>query len=64
MPSILGHQVKGAQRSFELSMTHPGDYSFDNLVAKEAKGCMRIRGPVAQRLRNVSEGETVNLKVT
>ena len=27
-----------------------GNYSFDNLVAKDVEECMRIRGPVAQRV--------------
>ncbi|MGH3998499.1 MAG: SMI1/KNR4 family protein, partial [Pseudonocardiaceae bacterium] len=38
-----------------------GDYSFDNVVAKDAVDCMRIRGPVAQQLRRQSKGVTVRL---
>ncbi|WP_236787917.1 hypothetical protein [Amycolatopsis sp. GM8] len=38
-----------------------GTYDFDNIVAKPAAECMRIRGPLAQQLHQLPDGVQVNL---
>ncbi|WP_210971674.1 SMI1/KNR4 family protein [Saccharopolyspora endophytica] len=38
-----------------------GSYDFANLTAKDAAKCMRIRGPFAQRIHELSQGSVVTL---
>lgn len=38
-----------------------GSYEDDNLVAKDAVTCMRIRGPIAQHLHNAPNGSRIRL---
>jgi hypothetical protein len=38
-----------------------GPYDFDNIVAKPADECMRIRGPLAQQLHDLPDGAQVRL---
>ncbi|WP_186382910.1 SMI1/KNR4 family protein, partial [Amycolatopsis rhizosphaerae] len=38
-----------------------GTYAFDNIIAKPADTCMRIRGPLAQQLHDLPEGAQVHL---
>jgi len=40
-----------------------GDYSFDNLVVKDAEECMRIRGPVAQRVHALPDSAHLRMRV-
>jgi hypothetical protein len=54
----LGHD----QRLIPLQMfTMGGTYDFDNLVAKDAATCMRIRGPLAQTIHDLPDGAQVHL---
>jgi len=39
-----------------------GDYGFENLSVKDAAVAMRIRGPVAQQLRDLPVGSTIRLR--
>jgi hypothetical protein len=39
-----------------------GDYGFENLSVKDAAAAMRIRGPIAQQLRDLPEGSTIRLR--
>jgi hypothetical protein len=50
------------QRLIPLQMfTMGGTYDFDNLVAKDAVTCMRIRGPLAQTIHDLPDGAQVHL---
>ncbi|MFE9253185.1 SMI1/KNR4 family protein [Streptomyces sp. NPDC007088] len=40
-----------------------GGYDFDNLVARDAAQAMRIRGPVAQQVRDLPDGARIRLHV-
>ncbi|WP_205660948.1 SMI1/KNR4 family protein [Amycolatopsis vastitatis] len=54
----LGHD----QRLIPLQLfTMGGAYDFDNLVAKDAVTCMRIRGPLAQTIHELPDGAQVHL---
>ncbi|MFJ9781053.1 hypothetical protein ACIRSS_15800 [Amycolatopsis sp. NPDC101161] len=54
----LGHD----QRLIPLQMfTMGGTYDFDNLVAKDAITCMRIRGPLAQTIHDLPDGAQVHV---
>ncbi|MCR6484014.1 hypothetical protein M8542_14415 [Amycolatopsis sp. OK19-0408] len=54
----LGHD----QRLIPLRMfTMGGTYDFDNLAAKDAVTCMRIRGPLAQTIHDLPDGAQVHL---
>ncbi len=39
-----------------------GGYEFENLSVKDAAAAMRIRGPIAQQLRDLPEGGTIRLR--
>jgi Protein of unknown function DUF2625 len=39
-----------------------GDYDFGNLSVKDAVAAMRIRGPIAQQLRDLPEGSAIRLR--
>ncbi|HJD84537.1 DUF2625 family protein [Kitasatospora aureofaciens] len=41
-----------------------GDYSFENVVVRDAGEAMRIRGPIAQQIHNLPDGGTLSLGVT
>lgn len=38
-----------------------GDYSPDNIIAKDAIECMRIHGPIAQRIHQLPDGTALHM---
>jgi len=46
-----------------LLFTLGGEFSVDNLVAKDAAKGMRIRGPIAQQIHNLPDGTQIQLVV-
>ncbi|WP_222850170.1 SMI1/KNR4 family protein [Allosaccharopolyspora coralli] len=54
----LGHSQRLVPwRLFALG----GTYDFDNVTAKDAARCMRIRGPLARQIHELPQGTTITL---
>lgn len=47
-----------------LLFTLGGDFSIDNLTAKDAVTGMRIRGPIAQKLHDLPDGAQIQFEIT
>ncbi|MGH3391573.1 MAG: hypothetical protein ACRDOO_22105 [Actinomadura sp.] len=56
----LTHDQRLIPRRF---FTLGGGYDLDNLVAKDAAECMRIRGPIAQMVHDLPDGAHLRLHV-
>lgn len=41
-----------------------GELTLENLVAKDAAECMRIRGPIAHQIQDLPDGATISLNVS
>lgn len=39
-----------------------GSYDFDNMAVKDARACMRIRGPIAQTIKQSADGTVLRLR--